>query len=206
MDARNRTTTTANELYELLRSLSPYLEHSVPFYALGGTALTILGIKASTLDVDIAISTKKDYEAIHSLFEKIGFKKLGVLRYQTQEGLFFDLFQAPDILGTVLLPDFTEKATFIRTIGSIELYTLGLEDIIITKLARGDSRDFDDIKSILDTQSVALPALVFCYKETMETSIVAHYQQKLLDLIEIKCKEWKFSIDKNLIKEVKAWE
>ena len=34
-----------NELFELLESLVPYIEEKIQLYALGGTALTILGIK-----------------------------------------------------------------------------------------------------------------------------------------------------------------
>ena len=67
-------------------------------------------------------------------------------------------------------------------------------------------RDFDDIKSILEAEKINLRKLVQRYKETMETSIVANYKQKLLDLIEIKFKEWKFSLDNDLIDEVKKWE
>ena len=81
-----------------------------------------------------------------------------------------------------------------------------LEDIIISKLARGDSRDFDDIKEILESEKINIKNLIQRYKETMETSTVANYQQKLLDLIEIKFKEWKFSRDTDLIDEVKEWK
>ena len=44
------------------------------------------------------------------------------------------------------------------------------------------------------------------YKKTMESSVVSNYKQKLLDLIEIKFKEWKFNMDDELIGEVKRWQ
>ncbi|MFH1916932.1 MAG: DUF6036 family nucleotidyltransferase, partial [Nanoarchaeota archaeon] len=90
--------------------------------------------------------------------------------------------------------------------GLIELYTLSLEDIIISKLARGDTRDFDDIKSILEHEKIDLSHLVKRYSGTMENSIVSNNKQKLLDLIEIKFAEWKFPLDKKLIAEVEKWE
>lgn len=40
----------------------------------------------------------------------------------------------------------------------------------------------------------------------METSIVANYKQKLLDLIKIKFKEWNFNLDTDLIKKVEKWK
>lgn len=83
---------------------------------------------------------------------------------------------------------------------------LPLEDIIISKLARGDSRDFYDIKRILETKTIDIKNLVQRYKKTMETSIVANYKQKLLDLIKIKFKEWNFNLDTDLIKKVEKWK
>lgn len=203
---RNAKQTNADELFQLLESISKYIEREVDMYALGGTTLTILGIKPSTLDIDINIDSHEEYSYVCSIFEQIGFKQIGGIRWQTQEGLFFDLFEESNILGTVLLPDCLSKSGFIRSFGKIRLYTHSLYDIIISKLARGDMRDFDDIKRIFETQNIDLNELVKRYKETMETSIVSNYKQKLLDLIEIKFKHWRRKLDKKLIGEVKKWQ
>ena len=40
----------------------------------------------------------------------------------------------------------------------------------------------------------------------MENSTVAESRQKLLDLIELKFKNWNIPIDKDIIDEVKGWE
>lgn len=204
--AKNKTETNVEDLFELLSSISRYIKRKIKMYAMGGTALTILGIKPSTLDIDIDIYSDKDYQYICRIFEQIGFKRIGIIRWQTQEGLFFDLFTGSNILGTELLSDFLSKSKFIKTFGNIELYTLSLEDIIISKLARGDPRDFIDIKNIFETQQINLLGLVRRYKETMETSIVSNYKQKLLDLIEIEFKNWRFKLNRKLINEVKQWQ
>jgi hypothetical protein len=198
--------TNAEELFELLDSLSKYIEENIKMYALGGTALTILEIKLSTRDIDINIHSYKEYLYICKLFEQMGFKKTGTIRWLTQEGLAFDLFTRSNFLGTQLLPDGLERSKFIKSFGKIELYTLCLEDIIISKLARGDMRDFNDIKKILESNKINLNYLVSRYKETMENSCVAFFKQKLLDLIEIKFGQWGFKLDAKLILEVKKWE
>jgi len=200
----NEKEINANKLYEFLESIEKFIEKKVKFYALGGTALTILQIKPSTLDIDINIHSKAEYEYICKIFRQIGFKKSSNLRFITQEGLAFDLFHGNHILGTQLLDDALKRSKFIKFFGNIELYTLSLEDIIISKLARGDNRDFEDIKNII--KKVNLKELIKRYKETMEDSIVSNYKQKLLDLIEIKFKEWNFEIDDNLVKEVRKWK
>ncbi|MEK6937591.1 MAG: nucleotidyltransferase [Nanoarchaeota archaeon] len=196
----------ARELFELLESLSKYIEEEIKMYALGGTALTILQIKPSTLDIDINIHSHQEYRYTCKIFGDIGFKKIGTIRWLTQEGLAFDLFTQSNFLGTQLLPDCLEKSKFIRSFGKIKLYTLSLEDIIISKLARGDMRDFSDIKKILESNKIDINYLVSRYKETMENSAVAFYKQKLLDLIEIKFGQWGFELDQKLIEEVKKWE
>jgi len=202
----NAQETRTKELFELLDSLSKYVEERIKMYALGGTALTILGIKPSTLDIDINIHSEKKYRYLCKIFEQIDFKRIGTIRWRTQEGLAFDLFTGSNFLGTQLLPDCLKKSTLVRSFGKIELYTLSLEDIIISKLARGDARDFIDIKSILDTKKMDLNYLANRYKETMQNSTVACYKQKLLDLIEIKFNQWGWKLNHNLIAEVKKWE
>jgi len=164
-----------------------------------------LGIKNSTIDIDINIESEIEYKYICKIFEQIGFEKKGELRWFTQEGLAFDLFHSSNILGTDLLSDCLENSKYIKSFGNIKLYTLSLYDIIISKLARGDPRDFDDIKNILENK-IDTQKLVKRYKETMENSVVSNYKQKLLDLIEIKFKEWKFNINNELINEVKKWK
>jgi hypothetical protein len=203
--AHNKEEITAERLFALLESLSKFIDMKMKIYALGGTALTILHMKKSTLDIDLNIATKKEYEYLCHIFEQIGFTRTGDIRWMSQEGLAFDLFHGSNIMGTQLLPDCLEKSTSIKSFGSIDLFTLSLQDTIISKLARGDSRDFDDIKSIFKKEQIDLQGLVKRYEETMENSIVSHYQQKLLDLIEIKFGEWKFPLDKKLIAEVKKW-
>lgn len=200
----NKQEINAERLFELLESISKFIEKKINMYALGGTALTILGIKNSTLDIDINIDSEKEYKYICNIFEKIGFEKKGEIRWFTQEGLAFDLFHSSYIIGTDLLPDCLKNSKYIRSFGNIKLYTLSLEDIIISKLARGDPRDFDDIKSIIN--KIDIKKLIQRYKKTMESSAVSHYKQKLLDLIEIKFSEWGIGIDFEIINEVKEWQ
>lgn len=195
-----------SDLFELLESISKHVDRQVRMYALGGTALTILGLKTSTVDVDVNVDSGEEYAYLSDLFEGLGFKRLGPIRWLTQEGIAFDLFHGSFILGTDLLPDCLEISKFIRRFGQLELYTLSLYDIIISKLARGDDRDFDDIKQVFLKEVIDVKQLVERYRMTMETSIVGQYKQKLLDLIEIKFKEWSFKVDKRLVQGVRRWE
>lgn len=202
----NKKEINAEELFEFIQSISGFFEEEIEMYALGGTALTILHIKPSTLDIDINIDKMGEYRYTCKIFEQIGFEKRGVYRWLSQEGMAFDLFYGSYILSIDLLPDCLHKSKFIRSFGKIKLYTHSIYDIIISKLARGDIRDFDDIKMIFEKEKIDLQMLIRRYKETMEISIVKDYKQKLLDLIEIQFKEWGFRLNEKMIEEVKKWD
>ncbi len=205
MNTHNDKEINANELFDFLDSISKFIEIPIKMYALGGTALTILGIKNSTRDIDVNIESNKEYKYICNIFKDLNFEKTGIYRWITQEGLAFDMFYGSNILGTELLEDCIVKSKFTKQFENIKLYTLPLEDIIISKLARGSIRDFDDIKSILDNKEIDINFLIHRYKETMETSTVANIKQKLLDLIEIKFNEWNIKISKDMIEQVQKW-
>lgn len=202
----NKSEINADELYELVESIQKYCDKNIKLYALGGTALTILGLKKSTLDVDINIATQAEYNYIIKLFEQIGFKKIGPIRWLTQEGLAFDLFHGEYILGTQLLDDALSRAKLAKEFEKMTIYTLDTYDIIISKLARSDQRDFDDIQVILNTANIDLKLLANRYYLTMNQSMVGQAKQKFIDLISIKCKDWQIPVSKQLKEEVAQWD
>ena len=87
----NEKEINAEELFELIESISKFIEKEIKMYALGGTALTILNIKKSTRDVDINIESNSEYKYICKIFDDLGFEKKGI-RWISQEGLAFDMF------------------------------------------------------------------------------------------------------------------
>jgi len=202
----NKSDIDTTELFNLFTSISKFFHKNVNLYALGGTALTLLNIKTSTIDIDINIDKESEYRYVCKIFSNIGFKRESSIRYRTQEGLAFDIFHGSNIMGTNLLEDCLEKSKIIKKFGNLTLHTLSLEDIIISKLARGDPRDMDDIKSIFDDTKIELRSLVDRYKKTMESSTVGKHKQKLLDLVHFKFKEWNFKLDDELITEVEQWQ
>lgn len=118
-----------SELFDLLKSISKYFERKIRLYALGGTALTLLGIKTSTRDIDLDVELS-DYKYITGIFGQIGFRKDGI-RWWTIDGIGLDLFHGENVMGTQLPGDATKNSKHIRTFGNIELYTLSPYDIIL---------------------------------------------------------------------------
>ena len=55
-----------NELVKWLRSIDNKLHRKITLVAVGGTAMTLLGLKSSTRDIDFCIKSedKKDFEKV----------------------------------------------------------------------------------------------------------------------------------------------
>jgi len=191
-------------LYDFIESIDPYCEQQLSFYALGGTALTILGLKQSTLDIDINVKTKSEYDYITKIFKSLGFLKLSPIRWQTQEGFAFDIFFGQQILGTHLLEDALQLSKKQKEFTAITIYTLNIYDIIISKIVRSDIRDLNDIKTILLQKQINMDRLTQRYKATVENSVISFAKQKYLEFLADMSKY--APPPTTIIQEVQSWQ
>ena len=118
-----------SELLKWIRGADKRLNKKITIVAVGGTAMTLLGLKPSTIDIDLCINSKyKKY------FEKALDKKFKV-----------DIFTDGFIFSEQLPSDYGEKSKDILELKNIILKALSPADIIITKAARLNARDEEDI-------------------------------------------------------------
>ena len=121
-----------NELVKWLRSIDKKLHRKITLIAVGGTAMTLLGLKSSTRDVDFCIKSE----------EKKDFEKALDKKFKT------DIFTDGYIFSEQLPADYSEKSKEIVKMKNIALKTLHPIDIIITKAARFNARDEEDIEAL----------------------------------------------------------
>src|SRR3989338_4295939 len=126
---------------------------SIRLIAVGGTALTLLDIKASTRDIDFTVPAD-DVGALRALLEKTGTKHAGGISFRTKEGARLDIFKGGQIFSTALPEDFLERSAMVRDFGSIKLHALSPYDIILTKLARGSVDDEEDIRAVFRERTI----------------------------------------------------
>ena len=141
----------------------------VHLIACGGTALTLLGYKSSTVDVDFLIPVAKEYKRLTRFLEQAGYEQLSGHRWKRpDEILLFDLFVGNSVFTTALLdsPLMVGKNRKIREFNQIYLGVLNSVDLIITKLFRGNEIDFQDCQLLLDREEIDLIELETRYKET----------------------------------------
>jgi len=141
----------------------------VHLIACGGTALTLLGYKPSTLDVDFLIPVVSEHKRLTTFLAQAGYEQLSGHRWKRpDEILLFDLFVGSSVFTTGLLdsPLVAGKNRKIREFNQIYLGVLNSLDLIITKLFRGNEVDFQDCQLLLDHEKINLADLEERYKET----------------------------------------
>jgi hypothetical protein len=125
------------KLLDFLGEVDKELGRKIVIVAVGGTAMTLLKAKPSTIDVDFTIPGK-----FYDEFEKA--KKI------VNPGFRIDLFHDGMAFIIALPDDYMKKSRPIKTkLKNIQLMALNPVDIVITKIARLDRRDEQDIVSCI---------------------------------------------------------
>jgi len=147
-----------NELLAELEGWNSFLKCKVHLIACGGTALTLLGIKPSTKDIDFMVPEIAEYKYLLTTLADLGYQQT-TGSGMTRGGKFiFDLFCGNKIHTTELLETplrdngnvFYEEFTFIY-LGILNYY-----DLIISKLFRGAPVDFDDCLMLVKANRIKL--------------------------------------------------
>lgn len=124
-------------LLDFLDEIEKELTRKIVIIAVGGTAMTLLKAKPSTMDVDFTIPDP--YYNEFYLAMKI-----------VQPGFQVDTYHHCMVFVTSLPEDYVKRSKIIKTsLKKIELRTLHPVDIIVTKIARFDERDEQDIESCI---------------------------------------------------------
>lgn len=123
------------KLLDFLGEIEKELSRMITLIAVGGTAMTLLEAKPSTIDVDFTIPSE-----YYDEFEDA--KKI------VQPGFRIDVFHDGAVFVTMLPQDYLKRSIPIKTkLDKIDLRALHPVDIIVTKIGRLDKRDWQDIES-----------------------------------------------------------
>jgi hypothetical protein len=133
-------------LLNTIRAWNIFLKKKIHLIACGGTALTLLGIKASTKDIDLIVPDLSEYKYLMSNLEKLGYKPVTGSGWCRDDGFIFDFFRGKSIHTTELLesPLDNKNHILVEELDRVYLGVLNYYDLIISKLFRGTGVDFED--------------------------------------------------------------
>lgn len=135
------------QLLEILEGWNHYLRRKVHLIACGGTTMTLLGVKASTKDVDFMTPEIGEHCYLIKQIKKLGYSQVTHSGWERPGELFrFDLFSGNRIHTTELLESPLGEGRHTRLIEFSRLHIgiLNDYDLIASKLMRGTQVDFDD--------------------------------------------------------------
>lgn len=163
-----------SQLFIELEAWNDFLRRRVHLIACGGTAMTLLGIKESTKDIDFVVPVLLDYNYLTSILKEIGYSSDG-MHFISTSGLIYDLFRGNSVFTTELLESPLEKDNniLIREWNNIYLGCLNYYDLIITKLFRGTIVDYRDVYLLFQEihEEIDIDELINRYRETASNDV-----------------------------------
>jgi hypothetical protein len=142
-------------LLNILARWDRFIKRKVHIIACGGTALTLLNVKASTKDIDLLIPDPNEYKYLLATLVDLGYKQETGTGWRKDQGFVFDLFVSKTIFTTELLESPLQAGNRIpyKDFSSIRLSILNYYDLIITKLFRSAPVDVDDCLTLIREKS-----------------------------------------------------
>ncbi len=136
-----------NELLDTLRAWNIALRRKVHLIACGGTAMTLLGVKASTKDVDFMVPNIREYNYLIKQLPAMGYAPATGPGWQRKGEIFhFDIFRGNNIHTTGLLKSPLEvgRNKLLAEFSHLYIGILNDYDLISSKLMRGTRVDYKD--------------------------------------------------------------
>ncbi|OIO35413.1 MAG: hypothetical protein AUJ74_06650 [Candidatus Omnitrophica bacterium CG1_02_44_16] len=159
-----------NRLLGTFSAWDGYFKRKARLIACGGTAMTLLGVKESTKDIDLLVPQEAEYEYLIKVIKDLGYKPVTASGWAKDGGFIFDLFKGKKIHTTNLLESPLKEGNhlLVKEFKSIYLGVLNFYDLIISKLFRGSSVDVEDCLLLVKAkrQDIDLDVLAKRFHET----------------------------------------
>lgn len=161
----------ASELTDTLGAWNELLpgREKIHLIACGGTALTLLGYKESTKDVDFLVPNENEHQRLVKFLDEAGYDPVTQYGWKRPgENVIFDLYPGKRVYSTELLTSPLEVGgnRKVREWKKIYLGVLNPMDLIISKMFRGTEADIEDSLELLRREKVDLKKLEKRYRET----------------------------------------
>lgn len=84
-------------LLDVIGGWDSYLRKKVRLIACGGTAMTLLGAKVSTKDIDLIVPEIAEYEYLIDILKQLGYKPVTGNGWNRDETFIFDIFRGKKV-------------------------------------------------------------------------------------------------------------
>ncbi|CQR49651.1 hypothetical protein [Haloferax massiliensis] len=156
--------TGGDAIREFLSEFDGWLSEPVDVYLLGGSAMTVQGLKAQTEDIDLALAVTTEFEHVYEALQRNGFEVIDeptepfdgvgktVETRHPERGLRIDLFERQVVGKVWITTRMHERAEEFWVGEHATAYVLSDEDMFLLKavsggdLGSGRRRDIEDMR------------------------------------------------------------
>jgi len=149
------------DLTKTLEGSGRHVSRKVTIYLIGGCAMTFMGRKAATKDIDIVLGSSGDAKEFTIALGKIGFASVRHLTspyammgafdiVEDDQGMRFDIFDRQVCNALVLSNSMKSRARLYRTFGNLEVHLMAPEDIFLFKGITELEADLDDMRTLAE--------------------------------------------------------
>ena len=132
------------DLENSLAVIGCHLGRPVTIFLIGGCAMTFLGTKLWTKDIDVVLLSEKDVETFRKALEVAGFKRIrsstrvyrelgSQMIYRNDEEMQFDLFNRTVCRKLEVSSRMVSRSKILKTYGKLEVHLISPEDIFLFK-------------------------------------------------------------------------
>ena len=193
------------DLSKALGDIGSTLPRKITAYLIGGCAMTFMGRKVATKDIDVVLDSTDDARDLVRALEQLRFKPvirvtgsyyaLGAFAImQNSERMRFDIYNHQVCRALEISKGVKMRASFYQSFGKLGVYLMSPEDIFLFKGITERDADFDDMRILsevgLDWSAIEKE----CLSQTASGRWAYMLGTKLLDL------RAKFSIESPIIK------
>jgi hypothetical protein len=168
-----------NRLLDVLGEWNRFLKRKVHLIACGGTAMTLIGVKPSTKDVDFIAPKVREHDYLTKQLKSLGYKQATGSGWKRDgEDFQFDIFRGNRIHTTELLNSPLEEGrhSILMEFSYLYIGVLNDYDLISSKLMRGTRVDFEDCLRLADArrEEIDIERLIHHFHEMVSCDVAKY--------------------------------
>lgn len=153
---------TEADLITKLAEIGSSLRRKISAYLIGGCAMTFMGRKAATKDIDILFRSAQEAKDFMAAAQRAGFAY--ILRptgkydasgtsaiMEDSRGMRFDIFDRQVLRSLEFSAGMKSRAHLYRNFGNLDVYLMSPEDIFLFKGITEREADLDDMRILAET-------------------------------------------------------
>lgn len=148
-----------DNLLKFLDLLDSSLNTPLDVYMIGGCAMTLKGYKDITLDVDLVVKNKKDYETLRNAISQLGFSIDKTHHHENVYKNAIIIFKKEDSRIDIFIKSIVGMLDFSNTMmkraekyvnyTNLKLYLASNEDVFLLKSMSDREKDLPDLKMLV---------------------------------------------------------